>query len=264
MKIQVVSDLHLEFSDCTIPNSDSDVLILSGDILVVEKLMLPNSEVGQRFRNFLQRVCNEFPHVVYVAGNHEFYKSGKFHKSFIELEDYCHSNFDNLHFLERNTKTIDDVVFVGGTLWTDMNKSDPITLHSIKSMMNDFRAIVNDERGYNFLRPEDTVVRHKQTVEYIRSVIQDPSKKYVVVGHHSPSFQSCHEHYKDDFVMNGAYHSSLENFILDYPQIKLWTHGHTHHYFDYRIGDTRVVCNPRGYEGYEPHTGWDPLKIFEI
>jgi hypothetical protein len=66
--------------------------------------------------------------------------------------------------------------------------------------------------------------------------------------------------------MNGAYHSDLREFILDRPQIKLWTHGHTHHPFDYMIGETRIVCNPRGYEndGYSEDTGWNPNLILEI
>jgi len=63
--------------------------------------------------------------------------------------------------------------------------------------------------------------------------------------------------------MNGAYHSDLSEFILDHPQIKLWTHGHTHHPFDYMIGGTRIVCNPRGYDGYEA-TGWNPNLLLEI
>jgi hypothetical protein len=51
--------------------------------------------------------------------------------------------------------------------------------------------------------------------------------------------------------MNGGYCSNLEEFILDHPQIRLWTHGHMHDPSDYMIGETRVVCNPRGYVGYE-------------
>ena len=51
--------------------------------------------------------------------------------------------------------------------------------------------------------------------------------------------------------MNGAYSSDLSDFILDHPEIKLWTHGHTHELFDYMIGSTRIVCNPRGYVNYE-------------
>jgi hypothetical protein len=69
--------------------------------------------------------------------------------------------------------------------------------------------------------------------------------------------------YKSDYHMNGAYHSDLSEIMLDNTHIKLWTHGHTHHCFDYVIGETRVVCNPRGYDGYED-TGWDPMKVIEI
>ena len=64
--------------------------------------------------------------------------------------------------------------------------------------------------------------------------------------------------------MNGAYSSRLDQFILDNPQIKLWTHGHTHEEFDYMIGSTRVVCNPRGYINYEDRADEFKLKYVEI
>jgi hypothetical protein len=72
--------------------------------------------------------------------------------------------------------------------------------------------------------------------------------------------------YAHETLMNGGYHSDLSEFILDHPQIKLWTHGHTHVPFDYMIGETRVVCNPRGYEndGYSEDTGWNPNILLEI
>lgn len=268
MRIKLVSDLHLEFSDINIENNqDYDVLILSGDILVIEKLKLENSEYGQRFRDFLKRCSFQFPHVVYVAGNHEFYGGGKFYRGIDDLREYCSTQFNNVYFLECDTKVIDDVVFVGGTLWTDMNKNDPLTLHGIKDMMNDYRAIRNDSKGHVALKPTDTVERHRKTLEYFRVVLdENKDKKCVVVAHHTPSWQSCHEQYRGDYIMNGAYHSSLEDFILDRPQIKLFTHGHTHHAFDYMIGETRVVCNPRGYESFsgKEHTGWDPDLVIEV
>jgi Icc-related predicted phosphoesterase len=91
-------------------------------------------------------------------------------------------------------------------------------------------------------------------------------RKFVVVGHHTPSFQSAHPMYKNEYLMNGGYHSELSEFILDHPQIKLWTHGHIHHCFDYRIGETRIVCNPRGYvsDGYSEDSGWNPNIILEV
>lgn len=284
MKIKLVSDLHLEFSDINVTNNDKcDVLILGGDIMIAEDLhdhpgfdFNPYShgafaDLGRkqqrvaRFRDFLKRCAFQFPHVIYIAGNHEFY-NGKFHKGIQYLRDEC-ARFPNIYFLERDMKIIDDVVFVGGTLWTDMNKGDPLTLHAVRDMMNDFRVIKNDDKGYTNLKPADTVVRHRQTLEYIKHVITEhKDKRCVVVGHHSPSGLSTHEQYRSQHLMNGAYHSDLSGFIMDHPQIKLWTHGHTHHPFDYMIGETRIVCNPRGYEsdGYCEDSGWNPNIVLEI
>jgi hypothetical protein len=86
----------------------------------------------------------------------------------------------------------------------------------------------------------------------------------VVVGHHAPSRASTHPKYRDEYHMNGAYSSDLCEFILDRRQIRLWTHGHTHEDFDYMIGTTRVMCNPRGYINYEERAEtWQP-KLIEI
>jgi Icc-related predicted phosphoesterase len=283
MRIKTVNDIHLEFSDITIKNDQNcDVLILSGDTMTAEDLHRhPDSDAlrqaqildslgsGQqaalRFRDFLLRCSDSFAHVIYVAGNHEFYQ-GRWNASIEHLREEC-ARFSNVYFLERDTKIIDDVVFVGGTLWTDMNKHDPLTLHTVRELMNDFRLIRNDDKGFTALKPADTVARHKQTMDYIKHVVQEnANRKCVVVGHHAPSHQSIHPMYSDDHLMNGAYCSDLSEFILDHPQIVLWTHGHTHHYFDYKIGDTRVVCNPRGYDGinYSEYTGWDPDLVIEI
>ena len=264
MKIQIVSDLHLEFSDINIQNTKgADVLILGGDIMLAEKVLKPESEYGVRFRDFLKRVSFQFPHVIYIAGNHEFY-GGYWSKSLEQLRMACGVH-DNIYFLERDTKIIDDVVFVGGTLWTDMNKFDPLTLHAVRDMMSDYRAINNDAKGFIKLKPADTCERHRQTRDYIKQIVSDnKDKKIVVVGHHTPSFQSCHEQYSNDYIMNGAYHSDLSNIMLDNPQIKLWTHGHTHHCFDYVIGETRVVCNPRGYIGREHRADNFKLQYLEV
>ena len=164
-------------------------------------------------------------------------------------------------------RKVTDVVFVGGTLWTNMNRRDPLTMHAIEGMMNDFRIIRNDYRNYACMSALDVAVRHDKTLAYIKLIVQEnKDKRCVVVGHHSPSFQSCHPMYGNDTLMNGGYHSDLSEFILDHPQIVLWTHGHTHHPFDYMIGETRVVCNPRGYEndGYSEDTGWNPNIVLEV
>jgi Icc-related predicted phosphoesterase len=284
MKLALASDLHLEFGDLNLTNDEgAEVLILSGDIMVAEDLhdhpeppnaidqmmMAKGQGMGRRqqsaqmYRDFLKRCSFQFPHVIYVAGNHEFYH-GKFHRGLDTLYNEC-ANFPNVYFLEDQTKVIGEVSFIGCTLWTDMNRGDPLTLHSVQDMMNDYSVIRDDSRGYTKLRPAHTLARHIKSLQYIKNVVKnDPEKKYVVVGHHAPSKLSTHEKYKDDFLMNGAYSSDLSEFILDHPQIKLWTHGHTHYPFDYTIGETRIVCNPRGYVGYEVADGEFKLKYLEV
>ncbi len=288
LRIKLVSDLHLEFSDIDIKNDNNyDVLVLSGDILVAEYMHdhpEPNtgpwsddelSQLGhrqvsaQRFRMFLKRCSEQFPYVVYVAGNHEFY-NGKWYDSLQYLQEEC-DKYSNIHFLERNWVDIEGVVFVGGTLWTDMNKGDPHTLHVIRDKMNDFTCIRNDLKGYTSLKPSDTVARHRLTLKHIREVITNlrtaaAGTRVVVVGHHTPSFKSCDPDYRVDTLMNGAYHSDLSEFILDHPEIVLWTCGHTHHAHQYHIGDTLIACNPRGYHSdrYAEETGFNPDILLEI
>lgn len=285
MKLAVASDLHLEFKDIELFNTEgAEVLILSGDITIAEDLhdhpndpptvtspYEPYQNLGarqlaaKRFRDFFARCSKEFPHVIYVAGNHEFYH-GKWKASLQDLRDTC-AVHNNVFFLERELKEINDVTFVGATLWTDCNKGDPLTLHALSGLMNDYRVIRNDEHGFTKLRPAHTMYRHQQTLGYFKNVIDDrKDKKIVVVGHHTPSFQSVAEKYKGpgDELMNGGYHSDLSEFILDRPQIKLWTHGHTHDPFDYMIGETRIVCNPRGYDGWDPQADVFKLKFVDV
>ena len=291
MKIAVCSDLHLEFGTVTLENpGDVDVLILSGDICVARDLMehdplgIVDFGKSSRYHTFFQNCGKEFPHVLYVAGNHEHYH-GDFKDTIPDLKSRL-AYIDNLHILDREIFELNDTVFVGGTLWTDMNKEDPLTLHAIRRMMNDFRCVDNSNRVVNYKTyddhdhpdkptfrtrpaifcPEDAVEDHKKMLGYIKHIYTDmpPWKQMVVVGHHTPSHTSCHPRYKDDQLMNGGYHSDLSEFIMDRPGIKLWTHGHTHELFDYMIGDTRIVCNPRGYTGYEAIADDFKLKVVEL
>ena len=309
VKIAVCSDLHLEFGDITLHNDQqADVLVLSGDICVAKDLMEDNAAFAnksQRIHDFFKNCCLMFPQVIYVMGNHEHYH-GDFKYTHRHLREMLYY-LDNLHILEKEIFNYKDITFIGGTLWTDMNKEDPLTLMHIRTSMNDFHCVNNSNRmvtrkvpvyqqnllytedgknggqyikdekgnlipdGFKFKEetskfcPEDTVEEHKQMLDFIRHVTEgEYAKKFVVVGHHTPSQFSCHEMFAHDRLMNGAYHSDLVEFIMDRPQIKLWTHGHTHHPFDYMLGTTRVVCNPRGYDGYEQRADMFELQYLEI
>jgi predicted phosphodiesterase len=241
------------------------VLVLAGDILTANELHeypegvvnpawadgLPGrAKKAVEYRAFLERCSDEFAHVLYVAGNHEHY-NGKWEQTLTTLRSEC-SKFHNIHFMENDTFTLDDVTFIGGTLWTDCNKGDPLTMQVLMDGMNDYRIIRVEARGYGRLHPTDTIKRHIKMLETIRQTVDGKSdQKFFVIGHHQPSKLSTKPRYENDVHMNGGYSSDLSEFILDRPQIKVWVGGHTHHEFDYLIGDTRICCNPRGYCGYE-------------
>ena len=279
MKIALASDLHLEFETITLPNTEgAKVLILSGDICVAHSLhdhpankpvpadaMKPGRNQGAavKYREFFYHVSQEYDHVVYVAGNHEFYH-GRYPDAYTWLDEEM-KNYPNIHFLDMDDVVIDDVHFVGGTLWTDMNKGDPTTLQMIENMMNDFRIIRNSQRNYSRFFPIDAAIHHKATLGYIKKVVDsDPTKKYVVVGHHAPTALSVHEMYKNDYWINGGYHSDLSEFILDRPQIALWTAGHVHHPHSYYMGETLVAVNPRGYAGHDPEAANFKLRFIDL
>lgn len=283
MKIAVCSDLHLEFGPISLENTENaDVLILSGDICVAKDLHQPDmygindSEKMLRVYNFFKECCERFPYVIYIAGNHEHYH-GDFRFTLGTIRHFFDS-FSNLHVLEKEFVEIGDTMFFGATLWTDMNKEDPNTLYGIKGYMNDYRIITDADSPVTFkdsegkfhtrtgkFSPEESVRQHKATLVALKEAIESrPTDKWVVVGHHAPSKMSTKPQYEKDVMVNGAYSSDLSEFILDHPQIKLWTHGHTHHEFDYMIGGTRIVCNPRGYINYEDQADIFKLKFVEV
>ena len=293
MKVALASDIHLEFGTISLENTEgADVLILSGDICVAKDVLHRDvSGIFDRFdRNstihkFFQECCDRFQHVIYIMGNHEHYH-GDYANTITTLRERL-GYLTHLHILDKEMVQLGGVSFIGGTLWTDMNNEDPITLLHIAGMMNDFRCVTNSnrtvsskandeinsyiERGFEYkervarFSPEDAVVDHREMMDYIRVMIEGKfDQKFVVVGHHSPSRLSTHPRYKDETVMNGGYSSDLSEFIIDHPQIKLWTHGHTHHKFDYMVGSTRIVCNPRGYINYEPEADNFELQFIEV
>lgn len=254
------------------------------------------------YHKFFLDVCSKFEYVLYVLGNHEHYH-GDFKYTASELKKKLAHN-KNLYILDKESINIDGVTFVGSTLWTDMNKGDLLTLYHVKRMMSDFSVIRNGNRmvtrrvplyeenplytpdgknggkystqdGYyikigekdkvepSTFCPEDVVEENRKCFDYIKHVVEQ-NDKVVVIGHHTPSHQSCHPRWKEDTIMNGAYHNSYEDYITDHEQIVLWTHGHTHEPYDYMIGGARIVCNPRGYKGHEKIAEDFTMKVIEL
>lgn len=271
MKILIGSDLHVEFGDIELKNeANADLLILAGDICVMNHLH-KQAPYGDVAREFWKRVSGEFPRVLYVMGNHEHY-GGDFAKSRQRFEDFCaaHSIY-NVKIMDKETVEIDGYQFIGGTLWTDFNDMDSTTMYNAEQAMNDYKGVKNtgDQVSWKFL-PKHALRDHGDMRAYLQSCMDNykddhrTDNKIVVITHHAPSKSSIHEKYAADTLMNGNFATDMDQFIMDNPQIQLWIHGHMHDCFDYGIGGTRVLCNPRGYINYEDRANEFNLQLVEL
>lgn len=272
MKIDYCSDLHLEWGGVTLPGGD--VLVLAGDICEVRSLrknfhstrQLPHVPGAHehRFYDFFYHECAKYDRVFYVVGNHEHYH-GRFDKTHQELRSLLPANVE---LLDKEAVEYAGVVFMGATLWTNCNNGDSLTVWTLKSSMNDYRVIQNhyaDQGLYHKLAPEFTFREHANTLEAFKPLLaKNAHKPVVMITHHAPSFMSISQQYRDDHHMNGGYASDLSEFILDHPQIKKWIHGHVHSSHQYVIGDTEILCNPRGYLGHEARADNYKVDSFSV
>jgi len=254
MKIQPISDLHLEFdgADYTPANAGADILVIAGDLC--------STRAHPVARDFLTRCSDEFAAVVYVAGNHEYY-----HGDIERVDDTLRemvSGLSNVHFLQNETVTIAGQRFFGATLWTSCNKGDPLTERTLADGMNDYRLVSRKSVQHWRMRPSDTRALHYETVDRLRAVLSD-GVPTVVVTHHAPSRRATPPRYQRDYHMNGGYSSDLDLMI---PSALAWFHGHTHDSFRYEVDGTTVVCNPRGYwqgAGCE-NRSFDPDLVVDV
>jgi len=222
MKLNIMSDLHLEFGNMRVPAGDG-ILILAGDI-----------HTGTKATEFINEALNVYDKVLYVFGNHEFY-----HNDYNKVIDWwlkAASCRDNLHVLHNDSVIINNngaVRFIGSTLWT------PATGYGL----NDYNYITYKGKT---LTPENTQQFYLEAVKYLTHALSEPWEgDTVVITHHAPVKACVTEEYKDD-PYNKFFHCNLDQLIKD-NDIALWVHGHMHDSIYIEQDGTIIVCNPRGY-----------------
>lgn len=239
MKIHQVSDLHLEWGPCELPGGD--ILILAGDTIEIR-----NIEKKESFIDFFEEL-KKYREVLYIFGNHEYYY-GDINESIDSFKEFLQEyKISNVTVLEDSYKIIDDVIFIGATLWSDFYKDNPCVKWSASRRMNDFKLVECAHFPFN---PDLALEKHNFSKNYIEKIVKENSEKDVVlITHHAPSYRSISREYVND-DLNGAYASDCEYLFYENENIKLAFHGHIHSSSDYMINKTRVLCNPRGYVGH--------------
>ena len=256
MKIRVLSDLHLEFSNWSPPPCDEDVVVLAGDV-----------HEGRAGIAWARKYFRDKP-VLYIPGNHEYYG-----RDLDELREGLRASgrAHDVHVLDGDEVIVDGVRFLGATLWTDFEiggcepKTVEAAMRRCQEGMADFQII---RRWGSSLRPEDTREIHQAQRDWLRRALMGYTAlgegftgPTVVATHHAPCARSIAPRFAGD-PLNPAFCSDLTDLIG--PRIALWIHGHMHQSHDYIECGTRVVCNPRGYLPLEPNPDFDPKLIIEV
>ncbi len=250
MKLLIYGDVHTEFEAFEPPDVEADVAVLAGDIGV---------KLGGL--DLATQLAERMP-VVYVAGNHEYYR-GALPKLTDALREEGAAR--GVHFLECDAVDIGGVRFLGCTLWSDFMLHGP---HKRQQCMADADMVMSDfhlirrSPGYGRFTPMDAAtscLRSRQwLVEQLEAAASMPT---VVVTHHAPSARSLSPRFRTSTVSAGF--ASNFDALVEASFARAWIHGHTHYCVDYSIGATRVVSNQRGYP-HEPVAGFRPDFVVEI
>jgi Icc-related predicted phosphoesterase len=253
MKILLLSDLHLSVFPMETPPTDADVVVLAGD--------LGRPAAAMEWARRLERPT------LFVAGNHEFYGSDLV-STCEQLREAAHGT--QVRVLEREEWRLGGVRFLGCTLWSDYrlfpdDETRERGLAMATELVRDFSRIGLAPGSPDRLSPEVAQRLCDESVAWLDGRFAEPFEgPTVVVTHFAPSRRSIHPRFEGSPI-NACFVSDLESCIRRW-QPALWLHGHTHDSFDYRIGATRVLANPRGYApgGVVENGSFDPGLHVEV
>lgn len=259
MLIKLLSDLHIEGEPTYRPPIDaadaSTVLILAGDICEIHHMNI--------LLSFLTDMSSRFLKVMYVMGNHEYYR-GHLQFSLEKLRTNT-SQLTNLYILDNEHHIHDGVKFIGSTCWTSLRDACPYEMNLAGTHMNDYKHIRTGE--YQRIAPIHTVRLHETSRKYIEAELANSNcAQNVVITHHAPCHLSISPYYRQNSNLNHAYYTDLTD-IMDKYNPTLWVHGHVHGSFNYEVYNTQIATNPRGYcrTGYVPeNSSFDEAQRFEL
>lgn len=263
MLIRQFSDIHLDNDSLNphdpvpqlwqpdpLPEDADTVLMLVGDLWYDNKPF-------RRYNNtlsWIEMIAAKFKAVVVILGNHDYWHGSLNRAPDKAKESIKAFGLTNVHLLERDSVVIDEVKFVGCTLWTSFKNGDPHVMLVAGTAMNDYQYMTY---GTGVIRrkarPMDVYKDYLKSLAWLKtSAVRDyPDQRLVVMTHMAPSYQSVHERHRQRSASTNYFYFSDLDYTVDEIGADLWAHGHTHDPCSYMIGATQVICNPRGYNGYE-------------
>jgi Icc-related predicted phosphoesterase len=244
MKVQVFSDLHVDVLPIKKISvvEGVDLVIVAGD----------TCEGAVNAFDHLRRIVPMRIPILMVLGNHEYYH--RFIPNELAVARSQGPAF-NICVLENEAIVRSGVRFVGATLWTDYRcfgeARQGAAMSACAAGMNDHRRIGWRKEPWSRFRPQEAQLLHHRSRSYLESVLATTfDGPTAVITHHAVHWNSIVPKYRNDPV-TAAFVSDMSAIIEAY-QPALWVHGHVHNSCDYRVGNTRIICNPHGYGAENP------------
>lgn len=263
MKVQIISDLHLEFYNTIdfqkIIKPESDYLFLAGDICKVNsKFFIP----------FLNYISKNWKEIYYVLGNHEYYQTNQNKICYSDLNDIYDDIFleyTNIYFLSNNYKTMyhiyhDNIIYfiTGNTMWS---KSKSRELNDTSYIYKDNNSKIDYEWMDEKYNESINNIKLNNYNDYISKCQQKypcyKDIKFILLTHFPIS-----EYKRTSWE---GYHSQTDNLqsyfcndINDVIKINdqltkfdVMIAGHTHYSYDFTLNildkDIRFISNQKGY-----------------
>ena len=255
MKVQYMSDLHLEMID----NLDylkaarfevsGDILVLAGDIIYLR-------DTTAVYNRFWDWAAKNYKQVLLVPGNHEFYGYDDVAK---RGDSWQMKLRENISYHQNQVVRIADTDFILSTLWSHIKEEE---LYYVWRGMNDFHQVMYNGRFYT---PDDFNWEHEKCLHFLKKAVAESTAKHiVVVTHHLPTLAVVASRHVGS-VLNSAFATELGDFIAN-SHIDYWIYGHSHTNIDSMIGNTKIVSNQLGYVFSKEHlrNGFESCKVVEI
>lgn len=269
MKLWIWSDLHLEQQHVQLPPvapDGAEMIVCAGDWAVAGQL---ESQMYNVVRAY------DLP-IIFVAGNHEYQGELSFEASrnlMAMITEKSKSWNQRVHILDNEYLAYKDIVFIGGTLWTDFlyladNPAElPWRIKEAEFLIRDFSVIrMETEEAFS---PSLMLRQHRITSSFIHETTKLFARhRKVVVSHHIPHGAASDIKYQHS-AANYLYTSSaaaFENLMHSAHAPDIWICGHTHQVTDVQIGKTRIISNPYGYQRFknERQNGFSWDYIVEV
>ena len=228
MKIQVVSDTHLEFLYKLNIEKKADYLFLAGDI----GIPLDDS----KWLSFITWCSENYTTVFYVLGNHESY--GHVYEDTVDYAKHICSSLKNVILLEKGVVAdLEGFKVIGCTLWTDLDEISA-------EYLNDTKMIL-EKKPYPPVNTEFIRNLHNIDKTWLSTTLNElKDEKVIVMTHHLPTKSCVAPRFKNHKCERG-FVAGVDDLV---PKAKLWIFGHTHCHIDLVENFTRLYANPMGYK----------------